>query len=430
MPSRSPVRLQTQSLLKAPGYPLYFSSKVIIALFLALMLFSWVGCRSDYPAVAQQSTTASENRTPRSVKVSRVAKTLMERTASVTGTLAAYDQAVLSMKVPGRLKSIEVDLGSVVQRGQKIAQVEPQDYQLRLQQAEAALAQVRARLGLSVDGTDDRVDPEKTGTVSQARAVMEESRINRERSDSLLQQGLISPSQYDSTDATYKVAVSRYQDAIEEIRNRQALLAQRRSELALARQQLADTVIHAPFDGAIQQKQASLGEYLAAGTPVVTLVQMNPLRLRAEVPERIAGSVRAGQKVHVTVEGDSNAYSGRIARLSPAISVQNRMLLVEAEVINNGLLRPGSFARAEIVLEERGTGLTVPPTAIVTFAGIEKVLTVKDGRIVENTIATGQRSAKWVEVLSGVSLGAPVVVDPGNLQTGSPVKVVEQIAMK
>ncbi len=429
MPSSFAFLLKIQSNEKKASLQLDILPRIALLIF-AMTLSGLESCRSDYPAVARRSTSIGDNMALRTVKVTRVLKTPMERTVSVTGTLAAYDQATLSMKVPGRLKSIEVDLGSVVQRDQKIAQVDPQDYQLRLQQAEAALAQVRARLGLSVDGTDDRVDPEKTGTVSQARAVMEEARINRERAESLLQQGLISQSQFDSVEAAYKVSTSRYQDATEEIRNRQALLAQRRSELALARQQLADTVIYAPFDGAIQQKQASLGEYLAAGTPVVTLVEMNPLRLRAEVPERHASSIRTGQKVHVTVEGDSNVYSGNIARLSPAISVQNRMLLVEAEVINNGLLRPGSFARAEIVLEERGIGLSVPPNTIVTFAGIEKVLTVKDGKIVENTITTGQRSSKWVEVLSGIEPGAHVVVDPGNLQTGSLVKVVEQVALK
>ena len=88
----------------------------------------------------------------------------------------------------------------------------------------------------------------------------------------------------------YKVALSRYQDAIEEIRNRQALLAQRRSELSLARQQLADTAVYAPIDGIVQEKRASVGEYLAAGAPVVNIVRMDPLRLRAEVPERDAAT--------------------------------------------------------------------------------------------------------------------------------------------
>src|SRR5678815_4566856 len=105
---------------------------------------------------------------------------------------------------------------------------------------------------------------------------------------------------------SYKVALSRYQDAIEEIRNRQALMAQRRSELSLARQQLADTSVYAPLDGVVQEKRASVGEYLAAGAPVVNIVKMDPLRLRAEVPEREAKNVRSGQNVRVTIDGDTN----------------------------------------------------------------------------------------------------------------------------
>jgi RND family efflux transporter MFP subunit len=400
-----------------------------ILLFLLFALLS-VACRSDYPFVSKQTKVASDAQRSRLVKTVPVLRSSVERVVSVTGALAAYNQATLSMKVPGRLRDIEVDLGSYVRKGQRIAQVDPQDYQLRLQQAEAALAQARARLGLPVNGNDDRVDPEQTGAVRQARAVMEEARVNRGRSESLLSQGLISASQFDSIDANYKVVFSRYQDSLEEIRNREALLAQRRSELALARQQLADTTIYAPFDGAIQQRQSSIGEYLAAGTPVAILVQMDPLRLRAEVPERYASRIKNGQNVRVTVEGDSNTYVGQIVRLSPAISEQDRMLLVEAEVANNGRLRPGSFVRANIITDPRGTAMTVPPSAIVTFAGIEKVLQVREGKILERPVTTGQKSSEWVEIVSGVAPGEKVVLEPGNLQGGQLVTIVEEVGQR
>ena len=179
-----------------------------------------------------------------------------------------------------------------------------------MQQAEAGLAQARARVGLSPDGKDDTVRPEETGTVREAKAVLDEAKVSRDRAARLVEQGIVARSEFDTVDATYKVAVSRYQDAIEEIRNRQALVAQRRSELALARQQLADTAVYAPIDGIVQEKRASVGEYLAAGAPVVDIVRMNPLRLRAEVPERDAATVRFGQNVRVSVEGDGKSLSG------------------------------------------------------------------------------------------------------------------------
>lgn len=406
----------------------YISSSPIrfrptIALLLSLLVLC-AACKSDYPA-GQKQGRAGDAKTARQVKTARVEQTPFGQAVTVNGTLAAYDETVAGVKVPGRLRTITVDLGSYVRRGQVIAQVEPQDYNLRVQQAEASLAQARARVGLSPDGKDDKVTPEQTGTVRQARAVLDEARLARDRGARLVEQGIIARSEFDALDATYKVALSRYQDAFEEIRNRQGLVAQRRSELAIARQQLADTSVYAPIDGIVQEKRASVGEYLAAGAPVVNIVKMDPLRLRAEVPEREAVNVRSGQSVRVTVEGDSSAYLGQIMRLSPVIAQQTRMLLVEADVRNSGRLRPGAFARAEIVTDDAKMAVTVPTNSIVTFAGIEKVIVVENGKALEKPVTTGRRSGEWTEIVAGVNVGDQVVVEPGNLQSGQAVEVVQ-----
>jgi len=391
---------------------------------LITLLLASTACKSDYPASARQDRPG-EAKDARQVKTAKVAETPFGETVTANGTLAAFDQTTVSVKVPGRLRSISVDLGSVVRRGQVIAQLEPEDYKLRVQQAEASLAQARARLGLSPEGSDDKVDPDQTATVRQARAVLDEARFNRERAAKLLSQGVIAKAEFDSVDSVYKVAQGRYQDAVEEIRNRQALLAQRRSEVALARQQLADTSIYAPLDGIVQEKRTSPGEYLAAGTPVVNVVRMDPLRLKAEVPERDAHNVRSGQNVRVTVEGNPNVYIGQIKRLSPVIAEQNRMLLVEADVRNDGKLRPGSFARAEIVTNDAKMAVAVPSKAIVTFAGIEKVIVVQNGKALEKPITTGRRNGDLTEIVAGVNVGEQVIVDPGNLQSEMTVQVVD-----
>jgi RND family efflux transporter MFP subunit len=413
-------------MINKPGYsatqPLFRGLGFGVAFIVCSLGIS--ACKSDYPAASRQDRPGGQA-SARQVKTARVEEIPFGESVKANGTLAAFDQTIASVKVPGRLRTISVDLGSVVRRGQVIAQVEQQDYSLRVQQAEAALAQARARLGLSPDGRDDRVDAEQTGTVRQARAVFDEARANRDRAAKLVEQGVVARSEFDSADAAYKVALSRYQDAIEEIRNRQALLAQRRSELSLARQQLADTSVYAPLDGIVQEKRASVGEYLAAGAPVVNIVRMDPLRLRAEVPERDARNVRSGQNVKVTVEGDTNIYVGQIKRLSPVIAQQSRMLLVEADVRNNGKLRPGSFAQAEIVTDDAKMAVTVPSNAIVTFAGIEKVIVVQNGKALEKPVTTGRRNGEWIEIVSGVNVGDRVVVDPGNLQSGQAVEVVE-----
>lgn len=413
-------------MVKTPAnfLPLTKSIRVGLGLLVCLSTVYALACKSDYQGASRQGRPG-DNKTARQVKVARVEQTPFGETVTANGTLAAFDQSTAGVKVAGRLSSITVDLGSVVRRGQMIAQVEPQDYKLRVQQADAALSQARARLGLSPEGTDDRVSAEQTGTVRQAKAQLDEARLNRERTVRLVEQGIVAKSDFDSADATFKVAQSRYQDALEEIRNRQALLAQRRSELALARQQLEGTAVYAPIDGIVQQKRASLGEFLAAGAPVVDIVRMNPLRLQAQVPERDAGTVRFGQNVRVSVEGDGKVYMGQIKRLSPVITQQNRMLMVEADVQNDGNLRPGSFAKAEIVTNDAKMAVTVPNNAIVTFAGIEKVIVVQNGKALEKPITTGRRSGEWTEILSGVNVGDQVIVDPGNLQSGMAVEVVQ-----
>lgn len=395
-------------------------------LILSSVLLLLTACKSGYPPSGKLDRAGATSDEPKQVKTALVTEVTMKRSVIATGMLAALEDSTVSGKVAGRLSSISVDLGSRVHKGQPIAQLEPQDYKLRLQQAEAALAQARARVGLPPDGSkDEKINVEETGTVRQARAVLEEAALKRDRFSKLLQQGVISKAEVDTAEAAYKVAQSRLQDAIEEIRNREAVIMQRRSEVQLARQQLADTTINAPFEGIVQQRQADLGEYLAVGAPIVTVVRMDPLRLRAEVPEREAHAIQAGQEVRVTVEGDPNIYSGQIARLSPTITAQNRILIVEAEVRNNGQLRPGSFARAEIVTDAGGKAVAVPASAVVTFAGIEKVIAIEDGKTIERRIKIGRKTNEWIEVLSGVKVGDVVLIDPGNLQSGQPVTVAE-----
>jgi multidrug efflux pump subunit AcrA (membrane-fusion protein) len=125
-----------------------------VALVVPIALTS-AACKSGYP-VSARNNPGAEGKEARQIKVAHVTEISMEQTVTVTGTLAAFDQATVSAKVPGRVKSISVDLGSVVAQGQIIAQIEQQDYQLRLKQSEAALAQARARVGLPPEGKDDR----------------------------------------------------------------------------------------------------------------------------------------------------------------------------------------------------------------------------------------------------------------------------------
>ena len=379
-----------------------------------------VGC-SDSAAQPKQATPA-----PKTVEVRVVpaAEARMPRTVGVSGTLAADDIVILSLKVPGRLSELKIDLGTRVKRGQIVARLDPTDYRLRVEQSQATLQQARVRLGLAADGTDDRIDPERTALVRQARAVLEEARLTRERFTKLLEQQFVAKAQLDTAVANEQVAEGRYQDAIEEVRNRQAVLVQRRTELELARQALTDTELLAPLDGMIRERRTAVGEFLNAGAPVATLVKIHPLRLQLAVPERVSADVRVGQEVRVSVDGDAGVHRGRVVRLSPSIQEQNRTLTIEAEVPNpSGVLRPGAFSRAEIVIAADQPAIFVPTSAIVVFAGIEKILTVKAGKAEERRVVTGRREKDRVEIVEGLKSGEPVVIQPGNLVGGQPVIV-------
>jgi RND family efflux transporter MFP subunit len=386
------------------------------ALSLSLALAVLSGCREKAPE-AEKAAAA-----PREVTLASVEQSALERSLEVTGTLAAYDQVKVAVKVPGRLASVSIDLASVVKEGDVIAQIEATDYRLRVDQVAAAVAQGRVQLGLPPEGPSDEVDVEATAMVRQAAATLAEAQANLARARNLAQEGLMTGAERDSAEATFLRAESALQSARDDVRLRQASLRQRRSELKLARQQLADTTVRSPISGVIQQRLANAGEFLAAGAPVAEVVRVDLLRLKLVIPERDAASVKQDQPVKVAVDGDSRAYTGKVARLAPALDPQNRTLLVEADIENPGTLRPGVLARAHVVIGS-SPAPTVPASAVVAFAGVEKVLVVDKGKAVEKRVKTGNRIGSRVEIVSGVVAGDKVVEKPGSLQQGQPVTV-------
>jgi len=384
----------------------------------ALLLVLAAACGQDNA----DATAKAKKDAPRAVRLATAESGSLPRVVTVTGTLAAEDQVVLNTEVPGRLDQLPVDLGSIVHQGDVVAVLDLTDFRLRVEEAETALAQARARLGVPLDGSGDVIEPEKTSLVRQARAVVDEARRHRERLTTLHGEGILAKAELDKVDADFRVAEARLQEAFEEVRNRQAIVAERRAALALAQQHLAEATLRAPFDGAVRERHLSVGAYLQVGQSVATIVRIHPLRLRLAVPERDAASLRVGQPVRLHEEGTGRAAEGTVVRLSPAVDESTRTLMVEAEIPNqDGALRPGAFATADIVVDPRQSAVLVPASAIVTFAGVTKVITVNDGHAVEKRVQVGRRAGDRVEVLQGIAGGESVVAEPGNLTAGQPV---------
>ena len=269
-----------------------------LALLAAVALAATVaaGCGGE------PESRADERQAPRAVRVVPAARGALPDVVAVSGTLAAEEEVALGMKVAGRLGAVAVDLGSRVAKGQVLARLVPADFELRVRQTAA--------------------------TLEQARAVLAEAQARRDRARALFAEQLLPQADLDTAEASFQVA--------------QAVVGQRRSELDLARQQRADSVLVAPFAGAVRERQAVPGQFVTAGQPVATLVRIHPLRLRLAVPEREAAKVRSGQAVRVTLDGDPRAYAGRVARLS---SSRARAFASRASVASS----PGGVTRWRIV---------------------------------------------------------------------------------
>jgi len=367
------------------------------------------GCSGPY---ANPTVAAKEDK-PVPVVARPVRLEAIPEVITAAGELFAEDVATISVKVPGRLKMMNVDLGSKVQAGETIAELEREDFEIRVRQAAAMVQQTRARLGLA-SGDNDEVDPVSTAIVKQADASMREARFIYNTTSELFRQGVVSKIDFEKAGIALQAAEARRQQAVEEVLQAGAELVERRANLALARQQLEDTVVRAPFAGSITQRRATIGEYLPVNAPVAELVRDHPMRIRLEVPERLAPKVQIGQRIDLRIEGPLGNHFGRVARLSPSLEAQNRSLRIEGQIGNeDGRLRAGSFVEATITVNPNAQGVAVPRQAVRSFAGVDRVLVVEEGILAERVVKIGRSLDKdRLEIVSGLDAGTLLVTNP------------------
>lgn len=351
----------------------------------ALFLLAFPGCGKPQPggsSAGAPQASSSRSGPPRQVRVARAERRPMERTLQVVGTLNPHEEAIVAAQVAGQIEKSYVDVGSPTKVGERMALIDTASYQALVRQAAANLARASAR----------------AENVRQTLVRVQQLQKDRVASASELDQA-----QADSAAAQAEVQAAE-------------------AAAAIARLNLERSQVKAPFDGAVAERIASVGDYVAIGAPIVKLVKTDPLRLRLQVPERESSDVRVGQAVRITVEGEKADHLGRVARIAPAIREADRMLEVEADVPNRGGLRGGLFVRAQIVIDDKGQGLSVPTAALVTFAGLEKVVLIKDGKALEKPVTTGRRGEGWIEILSGLEAGDTVALDTAGLRTGQAVR--------
>lgn len=388
-------------------YPRHLPSLLTILCFL---LTGSVGCTGHKAVGAAPNTNTPA--TPRVVKVATAGMTAWPRTVRVQGSLRSDEEALIGAKVAGRVKEIRVDRGTHVREGDVLIELEPEEFSLRVQSAEAQLNQMRAKLGLRPGDPEEKLDRQKAPPVAQELAMLAEERLKLDRSRSLIRQSAAAVEEVQREEAAMRVAEARLASALNTVEEQIALLGVRRAELALARQQQADAVIRAPFQGTVQRRQVARGVYLQVGDPILTLVRADPLRFVGGVPEREAAQVRVGQNVFLDIEGDTRHQSARISRVSPALEMTNRSLLIEVDVPNpEGRLRAGLFAEVDLIIAPEARTLAVPEAAVFEFAGVEKTWIVRNGNAEERRVATGRREKGRVEILDGLSTGDVFLVD-------------------
>jgi RND family efflux transporter MFP subunit len=351
---------------------------------------------SSAAAPAVPAFTA-DSRRPQAVTEKEVVATAERkpwpRTVRVQGSLWCDQRVIVGAKVAGRVKEVKVDLGDEVKPGEILASLELEEFQLRVQQAEAQVQQVRATLGLGPADDEKKLDPAKVPAVVQEQATWNEARGNWERGQGL--QGIITKEELDQRKAAFDVAAARYEAALHGVQESLALLRVREAELGLARQALYDADIRAPIQAMVEQRLVNPGAYLQVGDAVVTLVKTDPLRFQAGVPELEAMRLGEQQVVRIFLEGRREPLEARITRISPSLDLASRSLRIEADVPNPDLtLRSGIFAEAEIVVEPEAQALAVPGEAVTEFAGVEKVRVARGGRIEERVVTTGRRG-RW-----------------------------------
>ncbi|MBL8825591.1 MAG: efflux RND transporter periplasmic adaptor subunit [Planctomycetaceae bacterium] len=337
----------------------------------------------------------------------------------IQGSLMGDENAVIGAKVAGRIKQVKVDIGSVVQQGDVIAQLDSEEFDLRVAQAEAMLEQQRAKVGLKPGQPDSQLNRELSPPVRQEKAVLDEAKEAYARAEALHKENAATLTELQQKQALLRVAEARYAAALNGVDEQIALLAVRRTELAIAIDQQSESVLLAPFTCVVQERRVAPGMYVHVGDPIVTLVRTDPLRFRGGVPEREALNIELGQAVRVLLDDGRQTVNAQVSRISPALDMASRSLLIEIDVPNPAAkFRAGLFAEAEVVVDPDQHVLAVPTSAVIEFAGIEKVWLVEQGHFHERRVQTGRRSGDWVEIVNGLQVADRVAGNARQVRSG------------
>ena len=415
---------------------------------------------------AENANSSNANTAPTNIETT-TAQAIVQNLPTyfeATGTLASDAQTDVAPTVGGKITAVNFDIGSYVQKGSVLVQLDDRDARIRLEQAQAqvqqaesnvqqAQAQVeatratvrqnQARLGLTEGSTFD------IETFSQVRATQAQLNLAEKelgRAERLLETGDVARTIYDQRKAqrdqlraqldesrsTAAVAVaairtaqSQVNTAISAVNTARSAADAVRTQIATANKAIGDATIYAPISGYISERTADLGEFAATTSKVATIVRTSVLRMRIDVPEQSIGQVKNGQGISLQTSAfPDRTFNGVVTRIAPNLNATSRSLTVEAEVENTeGLLKPGQFATVRIAQSAPKPAVMIPASAIKVDGETNKVFIVKDGCAEERIVKTGVLENDLIEIQQGVQENESVAVsNVGQLYDGVSVR--------
>ncbi len=395
---------------------------------------------------APTSATVPAEAPPVSVTAAPVAARTLERRLPVVGSLMGYDEVSVSAKVDGRVLAVRADVGDRVVPGAVLFELDPTDLRLEVEAARRGVESELAKLNLAaMPGDDFEVDA--VPSVRRAADSLASMRVELTRTRRLAAGASVTAKELDTAELDAKTAESSYRDAQTQARATLASAKLKLANLASAEQKLADAVVRAPVPSGYEAWAAAVGpgftplkyavaqRLIAEGevvrsmpvTVAFKLVIDYSLKLRASVPESLSAAVRVDQPAEVRVDAyPAVAFAGRVSRINPTVEASTRAFQLELTVPNlDGRLKAGGFARAGILLAADAGVLTVPATALVSLAGVNKVFVLDGGTAKAVEVAVGVREKDWLEVrAAGLRAGMSVATSGfSQLVDGSRVAV-------
>jgi RND family efflux transporter MFP subunit len=348
---------------------------------------------------------------PVAVQVETIRATAQSVGFEAVGTVRAETSAQISSRIPAYIRQIHVEAGDRVARGQLLVELDDRDLVVRLDEAKAAQAEAEDAIQEAAQG------------LAAAQAQLTLAETTHKRFEDLLAKKSVSQHEYDEVDA--RVRAARAVVEMAQSRKRQAEARRERAEALMGGAEVSAgyAQIEAPFDGVVVERRLDPGTQAAPGMPILVIDQAGEFRLDAIVPETRLSSVRAGETVEIRLESIEGPLNGRVREIVPAVDSNSRTAVVKITLPATRGLRSGMFGRAVLAAAPGEPALTVPEQAIIRHGQLQSVYVAEDGVARRRLVTLGGEENGRRTVLSGLSGGEQVVLNPEGVRDGGPVRV-------